>query len=527
LNLKTMKMNRLTQNSLKLVLIALPMLSVISAFAQTYSQSSGTVTKTDQTYSTSTIDESAVKVTGGTLTMSNCTITKSGAASDMDNSNFYGLNAAVLNYGSSSAINMTGGTITTSGAGANAFYSYAGASTISDVTISCTANSSRGLFATGGGSITASNVTATTAGSNSSVIATDRGGGTINVTGGTYNCTGTDAAVMYSTGTISVSGITGKSSKGEVGVIEGSNSITISGTSDLTSDASNRGIMVLQSGSGDATGSTGTFTMTGGTLTTTGSSTPLVEVVTNATGKIYLNSVTTSVASKILMLVDYNTRWTTHAATGDLYLNGSYTYTGDIQADSYSKANTSILTGATLVGSINNANTALLTTLTMDASSSWTLTGNSYINGLITDPGISGTSVSNITGNGYNVYYKTSTNTALGGSTYTLQGGGYLLPEGSSGIESLASGLSSFELFQNFPNPVSGSTTISYYLPQNGQIVLAVYNILGNQVDCLVNGAAAEGKHEVEWNPELPQGVYYCRLWYNGNTKTKKMILSN
>ncbi|HNW51326.1 MAG TPA: BACON domain-containing carbohydrate-binding protein [Prolixibacteraceae bacterium] len=401
-------------------------------YAEVYTQSSGTVTQTDQTYSTSTADESAVKITGGTLTLTNCTITKSGDVSNSDNSNFYGLNAAVLNYGSSGVINMSGGTITTSGKGANAFYAYKGSSTISDVTISCTANSSRGLFATGGGTITASNITATTAGSNSSVIATDRGSGTVNVTGGTYRCTGTDAAVMYSTGVITASGITGSSAKGEIAVIEGSNSVTVTGESNITAGSSSRGIMVLQSGSGDAEGTTGTFTMTGGSLIATGSSAPLIEVVTNATGNICLNSVTTTIASGILMMVDYNTRWTTHAATGNLYLNGSYTYTGDIVADSYSKANTNILTGATLVGKINTDNTALLTKLTMDSNSTWNVTGTSYINGLITNPGISGTSVSNIIGNGYNVYYTTSTNSVLGGLTYSLVNGGYLLPVGAT-----------------------------------------------------------------------------------------------
>jgi hypothetical protein len=395
---------------------------------QAYSQTSGTTTKTNQTYSSTTADESVIKVTGGTLNLVSCAITKSGAASNMDNSNFNGLNAAVLNYGSSATLNMTGGTINTSGEGANAFYSYAGTATISDVTINCTANSSRGLFATGGGTITASNVTATTAGANSSVIATDRGGGTVNVTGGTFKCTGTDAAVMYSTGSINANGITGTSTKGEVTVIEGSNSVTVTGSSTLTSNASNRGIMVLQSGSGDAAGTTGTFTMTGGSIITTGSSTPLIEVVTNATGNIYLNGVTTSIASKILMLVDYNTRWTTHAAVGNLYLGGSKTYTGDVKADSYSKANVAIQTGATLEGSINNANTALLATLTMDAASTWVLTANSYINGLITNPAISGTSVTNIKGNGYNVYYTASANTALNSQTYSLVGGGSLMP---------------------------------------------------------------------------------------------------
>ncbi len=404
-------------------------LSLTPVNGQTYSQSSGTTTLTGESYSSTTQNESVIKVTGGTLNLVNDTITKSGGVSNSDSSNFYGLNAAILNYGSDGVINMSGGTITTSGEGANAFYAYEGSSTISDVIISCTANSSRALFATGGGSITAENITATTAGDNSSVIATDRGGGSVYVTGGSYDCTGADAAVIYSTGTIEVSGITGTSAQGEIAVIEGSNSVEISDESDITSSSSIRGILALQSGSGDAEGSDAYFTINGGTLTTTDDEAPLIEVVTNATGNIYLNSVTTDIASGRLMLVDYNDRWETNGAVGNLYLNGEYTYTGDIEADEYSTANVSILTGATLEGEINNENTALLTTLTMDEESSWNVTGTSYINGLITNPSISDGSVTNIIGNGYNVYYSTSTNSDLNAETYSLVDGGYLLPD--------------------------------------------------------------------------------------------------
>ncbi len=76
--------------------------------------------------------------------------------------------------------------------------------------------------------------------------ATDRGSGSVYVTGGTYTCTGQDAAVIYSTGTITVDSITGSSAQGEIAVIEGSNSVTISGESNITSGSSERGIMALQ-----------------------------------------------------------------------------------------------------------------------------------------------------------------------------------------------------------------------------------------------------------------------------------------
>jgi aspartate 1-decarboxylase len=505
------------KNLFSFIILLSLQLNVQFIIAQTYTQSSGTITKTDQTYSTSTADESTIKITGGTLNLDTCTITKTGDASNMDNSNFYGLNAAVLNYGSSGVVNMTGGTITTNGEGANAFYAYEGSSSITDVTISCTANSSRGLFATGGGAITAKNVTATTAGANSSVIATDRGSGTINVTGGTYNCTGTDAAILYSTGEIIAEEITGKSSQGEVAVIEGSNSVTISGTSNLTSGASNRGIMILQSGSGDAQGTTGTFTMSGGKLITTDDNAPLVEVVTNATGNIYLNSVTTTVASEVLMLVDYNKRWSTNGATGNLFLNGEYTYTGDIQADSYSKANTSILTGATLEGKINSENTALLTTLTMDASSNWTVTGTSYINGLITNPSITSDSVTNITGNGNNVYYTESTNTALNSQTYKLVNGGYLMPGSTTAINN-----TTINDILIFPNP-SNEYIIIDNKEGNSEFEYKIYDSSGK----LIKSSTATYGAQINVSG-LDNGYYFLNIKDdNGDVMNKSIIKNN
>lgn len=505
---------KITKKILALIIVISLVTNTKTLLAQTYTQSSGTVTLSNETYASTTDDESVIKITGGTLNVDTCTITKTGGCSDSDNSNFYGLNAAVLNYGQSGVINMTGGTISTNGEGANAFYAYAGTSTISDVIISCTANSSRGLFATGGGTITAENITATTAGSNSSVIATDRGGGSVYVTGGTYTCTGQDAAVMYSTGTIEVSGISGTSAQGEIAVIEGSNSVTISGASDITSGSSERGIMALQSGSGDAEGSEAYFTITGGTLTTTNSDAPLIEVVTNATGYIYLNSVTTSIASGVLKLVDYNDRWETNGATGNLYLNGEYAYAGDIQADSYSTANVSVLTGATLEGKIDNANTALLTTLTMDADSKWEVTGTSYINGLITNPSIADDSVTNITGNGYNVIYTESTNTALNSQSFKLVGGGYLMPASGTSVSDVK-----LDNITVYPNPAQTSLTITNGNDTDSEFSYGIYNIMGR----LIKSNTTDYGCQIDVS-ELASGNYFIKIIADGETVNTRFI---
>jgi hypothetical protein len=375
----------------------------------TTTSSSGVYTLSDgssptlsgKTYTSTTADQNAIKVTNGTLTLTNDTIVKSaGDASDSDGSSFYGTNAAILASGSSAKVVMSGGKITTSAKGANAIVAYGGTVTVSDVTMNCTSNLSRGIHATGGGTINATNLTITTAGSNSSVIATDRGGGTVTVTGGTYKTTGTDCAVIYSTGAITVNNITGSSSQGEIGVIEGSNSITINNSS-ISSSSSSRAMMILQSGSGDATGYDGKINVNGGTLTSTNSSAPLIEITTSTTGTLTLTDATLSIASGVLMKVDYNTRWSTTSPVAYLILAGTSgkTYTGNILVDSYGTATVTVNSGIVWNGAYDNANTGKSTKAVINGT--WNLTGNSYVD-TVTNNGT-------INKNGYTLTYSTLT----------------------------------------------------------------------------------------------------------------------
>lgn len=372
--------------------------------AGAYLQTSGTVIKTSESFESTLEDESAVKVTDGKLTLNDCTITKSGNTTSSDNSSFYGQNAAILSSGSSSTIVISGGTITTNATGANAIVAYGGIVGVSGVTINCSGQYSRGIHATNSGKIIATDVTATTTGDNSSVIATDRGGGSIDVTGGTFKVSGNDAAVIYSTGTIIANGIVGSSANGEAIVIEGANSASVS-NSNLTAGSTSRGILILQSGSGDASGVTGTFSMSGGSIATTSSGAPLIEVVTNSTGNITLNGTSVTVASGILMKVDYNTRWSTSGATGNLALLGTTTYSGNIVGDSYSALNLSISSGTTWTGAFDNANTAKSGKITIDGGT-WTLTDDSNLDTIVLTNGAT------INKNGHSLTYVTLTNTS-------------------------------------------------------------------------------------------------------------------
>ena len=370
-----------------------------------YSLTSGTASVSGQTYTSTNSDENAVQVTGGTLTMTDCTILKSaGDTEDSDGSSFYGINSAVYAGGSNAVINMTGGTITTTAKGANAIMAYNGGTVyVSDVVINTTENLSRGIHATGGGVIVANNLTITTAGTNCSVIATDRGGGTVTVTEGSYVTTGRDCAVVYSTGTITATDISGSSSQGEIGVIEGSNSINLYNCN-LTSGSSKRGLMVLQSGSGDSEGYNGVVNIDGGTMTLTDESAPFIEVPTNITATITLNDVTLDVPSDVLMLVNYNTSWSTYGGTGNLVLttDSEATYSGAVKADKYSTATVTVGSGVTWNGAIDTDNEAAATSVSV--SGTWVLTADSYVDALTIEAGGS------VDTNGYSLNYGSLSN---------------------------------------------------------------------------------------------------------------------
>ncbi|MGD0774924.1 MAG: hypothetical protein ABSC05_19085 [Candidatus Solibacter sp.] len=400
----------------------------------TYTLNGGTATQSNQSYSASATDTSGVWVTNsGVLTLINPIISTSGNSSSTDNSSFAGLNAGLLVASGSATV--TGGTINTTGTGANGAFAYNTGSTLSltNTTINATGDGGHAIMATGGATLTASNVNMNTTGGSASAVATDRGGGTITVTGGIVNVAGNNSADIYSTGNITVTGATMKSTGAETAVIEGANSITLNNTT-LTTTMDKWGVMIYQSMSGDASGTQGTFTMTGGSLTSTGATGPLF-YVNNSTGVINLKGVTLSAASGVLVNAAAGAWGTTGSNGGNVILTADgQTLPGDMVADSISTIAATLKNNSTLTGKLTKAS------LTLDAASLWSVTGNSVLTSLTDTAGISGTSVTNIKGNGYTVTYDSSlsANSYLGGKTYSLAGGGTLAPAAASTAPSTA-----------------------------------------------------------------------------------------
>lgn len=84
----------------------------------------------------------------------------------------------------------------------------------------------------------------------------------------------------------------------------------------------------------------------------------------------------------------------------------------------------------------------------------------------------------------------------------------------------------SFKLSQNYPNPFNPLTSIKFQLPEAGLIKLIVYDILGNEVQVLVNKELSPGTYSVDFKGnDLPSGIYYIQLNAGSFTETKKMVL--
>ncbi len=121
---------------------------------------------TGGSYSSSESDQNVfLVINGGSLTLKNAEITKTGNASQNDSKrssdvsdeyNFYGINSVILVVGDGSTANIEDCTITSDCSGANAIFSLKGANIdVNNVSISTTGNSSRGVYATYGGTIMA------------------------------------------------------------------------------------------------------------------------------------------------------------------------------------------------------------------------------------------------------------------------------------------------------------------------------------------------------------------------------------
>ena len=386
--------------------------------SQNSASASGTVTVSkDKTltgsYSSSSQDQSVILVNGGTASINNAQIIKKGDTGNIENSEFYGINSGILVQKNSTAI-IKNSTINTSSKGSNAVFATGTKAkiTISDSTIKTTGSSgSRGLDATYGGSIIGNNLKISTLGQSSATLATDRGEGNIHISNSTLKTNGGGSPLIYSTGNISVNKTTGIANNSQIAVVEGKNSASVRSSTLYANGSGNRnhvddaGIMIYQSMSGDASSGTGVFSASQSSLNISSTSkyykTAPMFFITNTNAKINLTNTQLNYGSGILLNAAATSEWGKSGSNGaTVTLNASsQTLAGNINADKLSSVTLHLKTSS-YKGAINNKNTAKNITLTLDKSSSITLTGDTYITSLNDED----TSYSNIHLNGHKLY---------------------------------------------------------------------------------------------------------------------------
>ncbi|MDP2303908.1 MAG: agmatine deiminase family protein [Ignavibacteria bacterium] len=84
-----------------------------------------------------------------------------------------------------------------------------------------------------------------------------------------------------------------------------------------------------------------------------------------------------------------------------------------------------------------------------------------------------------------------------------------------------------FDLYQNYPNPFNPTTTISFQIPNEEFVSLKIYDILGNEIQTLLNKIVKPGIHNIQFEASsLASGIYFYILKTKENFNSKKMILT-
>ena len=223
------------------------------------------------------------------------------------------------------------------------------------------------------------------------------------------------------------------------------------------------------------------------------------------------NWVTQSIDSPAIInsifFIDQNIGW----AVGD-YHEGNNTFKTINGGDIWTSVN---------IGSIKNLSSVYF----VDENTGWISEGSRYIL-KTTDGGESWSFQRNAPSNGFNCLYFIDSNTgwAAGNGIFKTTTGGdvsvkekdkhsYNIPEKNI-------------FFQNYPNPFNLSTIIYFYLSKPGFIKLKIYDILGREIETLVNRQLQVGEYRIPWRAEnLSCGIYLCHLQGTGFHETRKLIL--
>lgn len=86
--------------------------------------------------------------------------------------------------------------------------------------------------------------------------------------------------------------------------------------------------------------------------------------------------------------------------------------------------------------------------------------------------------------------------------------------------------INDFRLLQNYPNPFNPSTQIKFHIPYSTKVKLSVYDLLGREIEILIDRDLSAGEHIADFNAaNLSSGIYFYKLKADKYSETKKLLL--
>ncbi|KAL1879299.1 hypothetical protein Daus18300_001880 [Diaporthe australafricana] len=386
-----------------------------------------------ETYTADGNDTSVILVSGGAdLDLSYVDVVKYGYASDLLSASFWGFNAAI-NVANASTASLDHVNVTVHNGAANV-YAY-GTDTVVNVTNSWLYSSgpvSHGLYASGNATIYGSNLAHFSGGYRSSAFSGDSPKGIIYVSDSVAHMAGIGSATFYALGEIFADNVLSVSEKGPVVFMDGAQNVSIA-NSDCT--AGLLGGLVIFSSQVRLSG--GTIDIRDSRISTAAAGVPglwfgntIVDVSLTA-AKVETGSGPLVVAnySQITQDFDYYASYADNSALSpaEVYLTvAESALAGDLVAYNGSYISWNLTAHSSWEGAAYSGYSDSYVDVALDATSSWTLTADSYVQNL-TD---ADATLANIASGGFNVYYNTSAllNGWLAGSTISLEGGGSATP---------------------------------------------------------------------------------------------------
>jgi hypothetical protein len=376
-------------------------------------------------------DTSVVVITESSqVNISRSTLIKNGYSSDLYQSSFYGLNAAV-NIANASVAYLDNVNVTVHNGAANIYvYGNNSYAYVSDSSLYSSGPVSHGLYAAGYGTVVGKNLRHYSGAYRSSSFAGDSPKGYVYVYDSIAHTAGIGSAIFYGQGTVYAENIVGHAQQAPIAFLDGSQ-VEIH-ESDLTAGLL-AGAVIFSSGSRES----------GSEISLTNSR--LTVLPDDAAGLWFGNVIASAslvrsqitATSGILVVANYSQVTqdfnhfadSTAAAEATITISES-TLTGDLVAYNGSSISWTLGNYSTWTGTVYSGYGNASFSVSLDGTSSWTLTGNTVLTNF-TDVD---TTLSNVQSGGYNLYYDSSSahNHWLKGASKKMHGGGYIKPASKS-----------------------------------------------------------------------------------------------